>query len=83
LRFGIKGDEEQYSFDELREKLKKEYFKRGDKLYLFAVNPETDEKQNFSINISDIWPEGLIGGTIKGKKQSYEITSLLGKIDVI
>jgi len=50
LRFGIVGDEEQYSFDELREKLKKNhYFKRGIKLYLFVANHETGEKQNFSI----------------------------------
>jgi len=83
LRFRIVGDEEQYSFDELREKLKQEYFKRGEKLYLFALNPETGEKQNFSINISKIWPEGLVGGKNIMKRQPYEITSCLKKIGVL
>jgi len=83
LRFGIKGDEEQYSFDELREKLKQECFKRAEKLHLFVVNPETGEKQNFSIDISAVWPEDLVGGKRIGKKQSTEITSCLKKIGVL
>lgn len=84
LKFGIEGKEQQYSFDELAEVLSKSYVKRGDILELFVVKQKNGDKQNFEINVSVNWPEGLAGDKVKmvpGKK--YEITQYLKNIGIL
>ena len=83
LKFGIIGKEEQCSFDELREYLNMSCFKKGDKLGLFVVNKETGQKQNFWLDISKDWPEGLAENISTQKRESYEITSHLKSIGVL
>lgn len=83
LKFGIPGQKEQYDFDQLRDVISKGYFKRGDKLYLFVVNTETEEKQDFGINISIDWPEGLAEDKNIHIPASVEITSYLKKIGIL
>lgn len=83
LRFGIVGEEEQYSFDKLSKEVKKRIFKRGQTLNLFFVNQETGQKQDFGLDISKGWPDSFVGiGYIQIPKV-YEITSVLKKIGVL
>jgi len=82
LKFGITGNKEQYDFDQLRDVISKGYFKRGDKLYLFVINKETEEKQDFGVDISIDWPKGLAADKITTRPGSFEITSHLKKIGI-
>jgi hypothetical protein len=82
LKFGITGKKEQYDFDQLRNVLSKMYFKKGAKLYLFVINTETEEKQDFGVDISIDWPKGLAADKITTRPGSFEITSHLKKIGI-
>ena len=83
LKFGIVGKEEHFSFERLREKISKLYFKRGDILYLFIINQKTRKRQNFGINISKKWPKSLAADKIAIRPASMEITSYLEKIGIL
>lgn len=83
LKFGIVGKEKHFSFEQLREKISKLYFKRGDILYLFIINQKTGERQNFGINISKKWPKGLAADKIVIRPASVEITEYLENIGVL
>ena len=83
LKFGYVGDEEHYSFDQLRERVEKIYYKRGDTLFLFVVNTETGEKQKFGIDLSKDWPEGIAGDKLFRAHASFEITSYLENIGIL
>lgn len=83
LKFGIVGKKEHYNFDQLREIVSESYFKRGDILYLFVVNQESGEKQNFGITISKDWPKNLAANKITTRRASHEITSHLENIGIL
>jgi hypothetical protein len=63
--------------------VKKLYFIRGENLFIFIVNQETGEKQDFGLNISEKWPEGLLGLMNIEKREIYEITPYLESIGVL
>lgn len=79
LKFSRVGKDDQYSFDQLRDVLSEITIKKGDVLPLSVINPETGEKQDFRLNISKDWPDGLVGE----REVSYEITSALKKIGIL
>ena len=78
VRYGIIGRDEQFTFEELAQELKKYRFARGDKMLLFVSNQETKERKNFGFNIIKDWPEGD-----SEKKGIYEITEHLEDIGVL
>jgi len=82
IKYGIKGDKNYYTFKELKEKVKKLYFKPGDVLYLFLVNNENNQRQDFGINISKGWPHNLTEDTIITRVDTVDTSTYLKKIGI-
>ena len=82
IKYGVRGDKNYYSFEELKEKVSKLYFKPGSVLYLFVVNNENNQKQNFGINISKGWPHNLTEDTIITRVDTVDTSTYLKKIGI-
>jgi len=84
IKFTIEPEKEQYSFDQLREKLKESYFKKEDVGMVFSVvNQKTGEEQKFGITLTEEWPEDLAGDALRIRPASIEITEYLEKIGIL
>jgi len=82
IKYGIRGDNNYYTFEELKEKFKKLYFKKGDVLRLFVVNNENNQRQDFGINISEGWPHNLTEDTTITRVDTVDISTYLKKIGI-
>ena len=82
IKYGIMGDNNYYTFEELKEKFKKLYFKKGDVLRLFVVNDENNQRKYFGINISEGWPHNLTEDTNIKKVYTVDISTYLKKIGI-
>jgi len=82
IKYGVMEDNNYYTFEELKEKVKKLYFKPGDVLHLFVVNDENNQRQDFKINISERWPHNLTEDTNIAKFGTVDISTYLKKIGI-
>lgn len=85
LKFTILKEEKQsYNFDQLAEKLKFYYFTRKQfEIVLSVINQETSKEQQFGIDISKLWPEGLAEDKIIVSRTYIEITKCLEEIGIL
>jgi hypothetical protein len=84
VRYGIKGEDKQLSFEELAQELKKIQLKRDDKIYLFVVNQETGKRKDFSLNIIKEWPnKDMVDIKYNRIHEIYHITEHIKEIGVL
>jgi len=83
IKYGIKGDNNYYTFEELKEIVPKVPLKPGSVLRLFVFNDENKQRQDFGINISEGWPHNLTEDTNITRRGTVDISTYLKKIGII
>jgi len=82
IKYGVIGDPKYYSFEDLGKLLSNVPFKKNDNLYLFVVNIETGQREEFRINISKEWPHDLPEDTIRKTRMTVDISKPINKIGI-